>query len=76
MTIWSQKKDLASTEKMEAADDTTGLYFWHTYAIIDVDGEKNRLKLFNPWGRDHPNGDGWLAVEKVRKFFIGIQING
>ena len=76
MTIWSQKKDLASTEKIEAADDTTGLYFWHTYTIIDVDGKENRLKLFNPWGRDHPNGDGWLAVEKVKKFFIGIQING
>jgi len=52
-----------------------GLHFWHSYAIIDVDAKKNRIKLFNPWGNSHPNNDGWIDVADVRKFFIEISIN-
>jgi hypothetical protein len=75
MTIVAPKKDNASKDKQEMADNTPGLHFWHGYAIIDVDSVKNRIKLFNPWGHDHPNGDGWMDVEQVRKFFIEIDIN-
>jgi hypothetical protein len=76
MTIYSPKKDEASAEKKKLADGTPGLYFWHAYTIVDVDAEGNRLKLFNPWGHDHPNGDGWISVEKAKQFFTGLQING
>jgi hypothetical protein len=76
MTIYSPKKDDASAEKKQLADGTPGLYFWHAYTIVDVDGQGNRLKLFNPWGHDHPNGDGWISVEKAKQFFVGLQING
>jgi hypothetical protein len=75
MTMLAPKKDGASKEKKAMADGTPGLYFWHAYTIIDVDPIKNRIKLFNPWGRDHPNGDGWMDVEQVRNFFIEININ-
>jgi hypothetical protein len=75
MTILSPKKDDATKEKKAMADGTPGLHFWHTYAIIDVDPRKDRIKLFNPWGHDHPNGDGWIDVAQVRKFFIEIDIN-
>jgi Domain of unknown function (DUF4157)/Calpain family cysteine protease len=76
MTIFSPKKDEASTDKKEIADNTPGVHFWHAYAITDVDAIKNQLKLFNPWGKDHPYGDGWTPVELVRKFFVEIAING
>jgi hypothetical protein len=69
------KKDDASKEKKQMADDIPGLYFWHAYPIIDVDDKGKRAKLFNPWGRDHPNGDGWLALEKFKGFFIEVDIN-
>lgn len=75
VTVLSPKKDGASKEKKELADKTSNLYFWHSYAVIDLDSAKNRIKLFNPWGSDHPNGDGWLDVSVVRDFFIEISIN-
>jgi hypothetical protein len=75
MTILSPKKDDASQDKKALADNTPGLHFWHTYVIIDVDPVNNRIKLFNPWGHDHPNGDGWMSIEHVRKFFIELDIN-
>jgi hypothetical protein len=75
MTILSPKKEDSSADKQSLADGTPGLHFWHTYTIIDVDTTNNRIKLFNPWGRDHPNGDGWMDVEHVRRFFIEIDIN-
>jgi hypothetical protein len=75
MTISAPKKDDASTDKKEMADNTPGLYFWHAYTIIDVDPVKDRIKLFNPWGRNHPNGDGWISAEQARKFFININIH-
>lgn len=75
MTILSPQKEGSSADKKAMADNTPGLHFWHTYAIIDVDPTGNRIKLFNPWGHDHPNGDGWMDIEHVRKFFIEIDIN-
>jgi hypothetical protein len=76
MTILSPQKDGAPQDKQALAENTPGLHWWHTYAIIDIDPANNRIKLFNPWGRDHPNGDGWMDIEKVRTFFIEIDING
>jgi Domain of unknown function (DUF4157)/Calpain family cysteine protease len=75
MTISAPKKEGASTEKKEMADNLKGFYFWHAYTIIDVDAKGNRLKLFNPWGHSDPNGDGWVSAEQVRQFFISISIN-
>jgi hypothetical protein len=75
MTILAPKKEGASKDKKEMADSTPGLHFWHSYTIIDIDSSKQRIKLFNPWGHDHPNGDGWMSIEQVRKFFIEVSIN-
>jgi hypothetical protein len=75
MTILSPKQEGTTQDKQALADHTPGLHFWHTYAIIDVDSDNNRIKLFNPWGHDHPNGDGWMNIEQVRTFFIEIDIN-
>jgi hypothetical protein len=74
-TMLSPKKDTATPEKKKIADES-GIYFWHTYTVIDVDSKTMRIKLFNPWGFQHPNGDGWIDVEKVGKFFIEVSING
>jgi hypothetical protein len=76
MTIHSPKKEGASTEKKALADGTPGLVFNHAYAIVGVDAKTNRIKLFNPWGWNHPNGDGWIDVEKARQFFAEVNING
>jgi hypothetical protein len=75
-TILAPKKDDASKEKKEMSDKIPGLHFWHFYPIIDVDEKARRVKLFNPWGYDHPNGDGWVDIEVIRTFFIEIDING
>lgn len=75
MTILAPKQADATKEKMAMTTTISGLHFWHSYAIIDVDAKGNRIKLFNPWGSSHPNGTGWMAVADVRKFFIEISIN-
>ncbi|HBL13670.1 MAG TPA: hypothetical protein DD379_20185 [Cyanobacteria bacterium UBA11162] len=75
MTILAPKKDGASKDKKEMADNTPGLHFNHAYTIIDIDPSTKRIKLFNPWGHDHPNGDGWMDIDQVRKFFIEVNIN-
>ena len=75
MTISAPKPENASKEKKQMALNMPGFYFWHAYAIIDVDAKGERLKLFNPFGHSHPNGDGWVSVEQVQKLFINISIN-
>jgi hypothetical protein len=75
-TILAPKKDDASKEKKEMSDKIPGLHFWHIYAIIGVDEKAQRVKLFNPWGHDHPNGDGWMDIKDIRTFFIEVDING
>jgi hypothetical protein len=75
MTILAPKEEGASTKKKTLVKGVTGLYWWHAYAIVDIDPLKNQIKLFNPWGYDHPNGTGWIDVELARKFFIEVNIN-
>lgn len=75
-TILSPKKDGASKEKKEMSDKIPGLHFWHAYTIQEVDDKGQRVKLFNPWGYDHPNGDGWVGIDVIHTFFIEVDING
>lgn len=70
------KKEDSSKEKKEMSDKIPGLYFWHSYPIIDVDEKGKRVKLFNPWGNHHPNGDGWVDISVIHTFFIEVVING
>lgn len=74
-TILSPKKEDASKEKKQMSDSTPGLYFWHAYPVIEVDEKGRRVKLFNPWGRNHPNGDGWITIDQFKSFFIEVNIN-
>lgn len=75
-TILAPKKDDASKEKKEMSDKIPGLHFWHAYAVVEVDEKGRRVKLFNPWGSDHPNGDGWVDIDVIRTFFIEVDISG
>jgi Calpain family cysteine protease len=75
-TILSPKKDDATKDKKEMSDKIPGLHFWHFYAVLEVDEKGQRVKLFNPWGHDHPNGDGWIGINDLRTFFIEVDING
>lgn len=74
ITLTGPKKEGAAKAKKELADNTSGLFFNHSYAVIGIDSKKNRVKLFNPWGSDHPNGNGWVDVDLVRTFFIEVSI--
>lgn len=74
-TILAPKKDDASKEKKEMSDKTPGLYFWHAYTVLEVDEKGKRVKLFNPWGNNHPNGDGWITIDQFKTFFIEVNIN-
>ena len=71
----SPKPEDASAEKHAIADGGTGLRFWHTYIVSDIDTTGKRVRLFNPWGNTHPNGDGWVSVDIVHKFFVSCEIN-
>ena len=75
MTALAPKKTDATEELKKLADDQ-GLHFWHSYAIMDVKVKERQVKLYNPWGYDHPNGSGWISVDDLRKFFIEVDING
>ena len=64
------------TKKQKSlAKGTAGLYLKHSYAIIGVRESSKELKLYNPWGSSHPNGDGWVKADVVRKFFSEMHIN-
>jgi hypothetical protein len=75
VTVLAPKKEDASKEKKQMADNIPGLYFWHAYAVTDVNVADKKVKLFNPWGRDHPNGTGWITVEQFKGFLIEVNIN-
>jgi hypothetical protein len=74
-TILSPKKDDATKDKKAMSDKITGLHFWHSYAVVEIDEKGQRVKLFNPWGHDHPNGDGWVGIDVIKTFFIEVDIN-
>ncbi len=75
VTVLAPKGEGASEKKVALTGRITGLIFWHAYAVVDVDVEGKRLKLFNPHGRNHPNGTGWLDIEDFRSFFIEVNVN-
>lgn len=74
-TVLSPKKEDASKEKKRMSDTTPGLHFWHAYTVIDTDEKGRRVKLFNPWGGDHPSGDGWISIDQFKLFFTEVNIN-
>jgi len=74
-TIMSPQKADATQDTKEMSEAITGLYFWHFYAVIGVDEEARRVKLFNPWGRDHPGEDGWVDIDVIKTFFKEVAIN-
>ena len=67
-------KEGIGVPKKEMAEKS-GLSYWHAYTVVAVDPIKKRIKLFNPWGLDDWNKDGWIDVELVRKFFIAVRYN-
>lgn len=76
-TMLRAPDDRAATLAQRAlAAAHTGLHFGHTYAVFGVDEAGRRVKLYNPWGYDHPGGDGWLDVDVAAAFFELLEING
>ena len=49
--ILSPKKDDASKDKKELADNTPGLHFWHGYTVIDVDMKGAADQAVQPVGQ-------------------------
>lgn len=75
-TFLSPAEKEAGDKKKQMSKDIPGLHFWHFYAVHGVDEKDRKVKLYNPWGYDHPNGDGWLGIDDVKKFFIECDISG
>jgi hypothetical protein len=75
-TFATPKEADASKEKKEMSAKIPGLHFWHGYVLVGVDEKGKRIKLHNPWGYDHPNGDGWVPVDVIHTFFIECAISG
>jgi hypothetical protein len=52
-----------------------GLHAWHSYVVTeaytDKDG-KQWVKLYNPWGSDHPKP---VPFEDFKKNFVSVQVN-
>jgi hypothetical protein len=76
VTLISPDIKVASQDAVAIANSGSGLRWGHAYTMIDVDPSNERIKLFNPWGYNHPNGDGWIGITAVQKFFIDVSING
>ena len=74
-TVCSPESDSTSKEQRQMAD-RFDLITGHAYAIVDVDLNSQKIKLFNPWGYDQPNNNGWLKIEDFKRFFIEVDING
>lgn len=74
-TLSTPKEEDASKEKKEMSTKIPGLHFWHAYVVVGADDKGKRVKLHNPWGYDHPNGDGWVPVDVIRTFFIECVIS-
>lgn len=68
----------ATKAQIEVTEKDPNLHFWHYYAVIGVDLAGKRVKLFNPWGSDHPgkDKDGWIDIDTLKAFFINVDING
>jgi hypothetical protein len=75
ITVLAPSKDGATDEQKEIMGKVSGLYLWHAYAVLEVDDKARRVKMFNPWGRDHPGGDGWIDLDVFQKFYIEVDIN-
>jgi hypothetical protein len=75
-TFLAPAEKVANVEQKKIAKDIPGMHLWHFYAVTAVDDKGRKIKLYNPWGYDHPNGDGWLSVDDAKKFFIECDING
>lgn len=75
-TLATPKEEDASKEKKEMSTKIPGLHFWHAYVVVGADEKGKRVKLHNPWGYDHPNGDGWVPVDVIHTFFIECTISG
>jgi hypothetical protein len=75
VTFLSNSRDDATQEQRDKVLKSAGFHLHHTYALVEVDALGQRVKLFNPWGHDHPNGDGWVGIEDVKMFFGEIDIN-
>lgn len=68
------REEGASKARRDLADRAE-LHFWHAYPIVDVNVGHHRVKLFNPWGFEHPNGNGWVSIDDFKTFFIEVDIN-
>ncbi len=73
-TLLAPAADKATSEAKKLADKV-GVVFHHAYAVIDVDEKGQRIKLFNPWGQDHPNGDGWLDIADAQALFVEADVS-
>ena len=74
LTLFGGQGD-GSKKQQKVAKETKGLLLGHAYAITDVNKASKQLKLHNPWGRNHPNGTGWVDADVVRAFFREMHIN-
>ncbi|HLP88060.1 MAG TPA: C2 family cysteine protease [Nostocaceae cyanobacterium] len=66
----------ASQKVVAIYQNSRGLAPNHAYSVTDIDISRKRIKLFNPWGSDHPNLDGWVDMKTLRNFFDEVRING
>ena len=73
--VSSPGKEDAPKDKIEMTKRVPHLRFHHAYTVVDVDVKGQRIKLFNPWGYDHPNNDGWVNMMVIMDFFVEVDIN-
>ena len=52
------------------------LFAAHVYAITDakVENGVQLVRVYNPHGKDHPGGDGWITFEEYQKRFVSVGV--
>jgi hypothetical protein len=71
----SSAADLEDAKERKQRARDVRVHFNHVYTVLDVNPARGEVKLFNPWGRDHPNGEGWLKIEDFKELFIGVNVS-
>ncbi|NVB82888.1 MAG: hypothetical protein HOV81_31210 [Kofleriaceae bacterium] len=76
VTAMTPSKAEGTEDANRTINVTRGLVVRHAYLVTDVDSEGRRVKLFNPWGYNHPNDSGWLSIDVFKKSMLTVNISG
>lgn len=65
------KDEVKTNQELKKLADEKSVYAWHAYSVVSVDPQTGNIKLYNPWGSDHPEE---LTGEEFQKLYRSVYI--